>query len=118
MPVGWNNLAARVLLEDPSGVRTDRLLRLSKATWPREKIENEVAALEVARAIDFGGVAVPQILAHGFAGEHGDFHWLLMDFLPGRNLEGVWRTLSLEDKERVLDGVAGIVRGLRSVRFP
>jgi tRNA A-37 threonylcarbamoyl transferase component Bud32 len=83
---GWNNKALIVVDEQK------RILRLSKPTWPKEKICNEVAALKFINES-------PLIFDYGF---HPKAHWILMEFIEGDTLQECWPSLDVLTKRRVL----------------
>lgn len=114
---GWNNLALKIRL----GPNRPYVLRLSKSTWPREKIVNEICAL---RLLDGGtetlGIRTPVVKAFHLAEkQNGDepFHWILTDFLQGENLEDLWRTLDASSKHAILDEIASIIAKLQERTF-
>ncbi|KAI9365005.1 phosphotransferase enzyme family-domain-containing protein [Zopfochytrium polystomum] len=126
--IGWNNRAVRI--QTASGLKL--ILRLSKASWPRAKIENEVAVLRLL-GDDYPQIPTPRLLAYGFAsGGNPDsdgagvgaskelvvpFHWMIMDCVDGDNLETVWRSFGLEDKHVILQQTADIVKCLQSKTY-
>jgi len=110
IPVGWNNKA--VVLETESGML---LWRLSKATWPKEKIINECAALQHVK--QHYTIPVPKVFKFGFATDAHPFHWILMEFIQGENLETAWRTLTRPEKLGLLDDLRKVITALQSKHY-
>ncbi|KAJ3065945.1 hypothetical protein HDU99_004002, partial [Rhizoclosmatium hyalinum] len=114
---GWNNRAIKVT----TSTNEVYLLRLSSAkSWPRSKIENEVASLKFITK-EIPTLRTPSILSFGF-NFHTDeipnkVHWLLMEFIDGDMLEGVWRSLSTTNKVAILDEIRENVKALQSMTF-
>ncbi|KAJ3288280.1 hypothetical protein HDU79_004968 [Rhizoclosmatium sp. JEL0117] len=93
---------------------------MNAKSWPRSKIENEVASLKFITK-EIPTLRTPSILSFGFD-FHTDenpnkVHWLLMEFIDGDMLEGVWRSLSTTNKMAILDEIRENVKALQSKTF-
>jgi hypothetical protein len=98
---GWNNKALIVV----NGGK--RLLRLSKPTWPKEKIYNEVAALKFLNQ-------APRIFDYGF---HERAHWILMEYIEGEMLQDCWALLDEQEKRHVLLQIKEVIEKFQQYRF-
>ncbi|KAJ3320435.1 hypothetical protein HDV06_005258 [Boothiomyces sp. JEL0866] len=104
--VGWNNKAIKIVTADK-----ELLLRLSKTTWPKEKILNEIAALEYLKTAD---IKCPKIHSFGF----GKVHWILMEYIDGKMLESEWRSLDRITKLNLIKQIGDQLKILQSLHFP
>ncbi|KAJ3064215.1 hypothetical protein HDU98_012347 [Podochytrium sp. JEL0797] len=117
IPTGWNNKAIKVSTADNQTL----ILRLSNASsWPKSKVENEVAALQFV-AINLPTLRIPKLMGYGFnfstPENIKEVHWMLMECIEGEMLEGVWRTLSLDQKLVILGELRETIRILQSKTF-
>jgi len=110
IPTGWNNKAVKLIT--PSG---NLLLRLSKSTWPKEKILNEVAALAYVK--EHTKLPVPSVVQHGFSTNTYNFHWMVQEFIEGEMLEKTWRTLPEQDKQSVLHDIRSVILQFQSKTY-
>ncbi|KAJ3310665.1 hypothetical protein HDV04_004712 [Boothiomyces sp. JEL0838] len=106
IPVGWNNKAIKVVTKDK-----EYLLRLSKTTWPKEKILNEVAVLRYLQSLN---VKCPRIYSYGF----DKVHWILMELVQGKMLESEWRNLNNNLKRELIKQIGDQLLILQQKEFP
>jgi len=67
------------------------ILRLSKLTWPKEKIECEICALKWIRL--HTTIPVPRVYTYDSDGKEFGFRWILMAKMNGSNLDDEWKYL-------------------------
>ncbi|KAJ3270850.1 hypothetical protein HDV01_007399, partial [Terramyces sp. JEL0728] len=87
------------------------LLRLSKTTWPKEKIINEIAVLEYLKSTT---IKCPSVYSYGF----GVVYWILMEFIEGRMLELDWRNLDKSTKQVLVKQIGSQLEEIQSLKFP
>lgn len=120
---GYNN---RTYIASSSNGQ-DYIIRLGGRFWNRWKTEREVATiLFISKTTS--NIPVPVI--HGFCSDklksEIDCEYILMEKLVGIPLEDMWKsssssstqsTLSIEDKEFILDQIARLLHELQSITF-
>lgn len=111
---GWNNKALKLVTKSSNN---PLLLRLSKNTWPKEKIENEVAGLHFVNQNFNNHIPTPKVLGWGIATDEFPMHYMLMEYIDGDNLEDIWRDLQSSDKLDILKSIGFYLNQLQSVKF-
>ncbi|CAH0023461.1 unnamed protein product [Clonostachys rhizophaga] len=137
-PFPYNNFVYRVgILPNATGLKTQKLvrpqpgtvalpqqadhviMRLSNASAglnDHNRVENEVAAMHLARAALQPMRIVPAVYGWGSASKSQG--WILMEYMSGAPLDAILPTLVYDDKERAIGQVAAIVRGLQTFELP
>jgi aminoglycoside phosphotransferase (APT) family kinase protein len=62
------------------------------------------------------GIPVPEIFRYGFANEVYDFHWILMEFIEGEQLEEIWVSLLPDEQKSLLKDIAQVYHNLHSLQ--
>ncbi|KAJ4307572.1 hypothetical protein N0V84_012635 [Fusarium piperis] len=138
-PFPYNNFVYRVgILPNATGLKTQKLdrpqpgtvaipqqagyviMRLSNASAglnDYNRVENEVAAMHLARTALQPMQIVPAVYGWGSASKSQG--WILMEFMSGAPLDAILPTLvSYNDKKRAIEQVAAIFRGLQTFELP
>ena len=106
----------RLYLISYAGHPTEYLLRVTLPVEPYFKTESEVATLMFLSAKT--SIPVARVIAwDSSSGNELGFEWLLMERVKGVILEGVWRTVSWQDKHVLTADVAEMVKRLRAFKF-
>lgn len=112
IPVGWNNQAIEVVTKQEGKL----LFRVSASSWKKEKIVNEIAALEFVKH-RLPNIPIPKILNYGFAGAENDFHWILMEYVEGLKVQDHWNEFDINEKKQIIKLVADVFHAFHSVSF-
>ena len=93
LPIGWNNKAIYILVK--SGRKY--IFRVTSTGFPKEKIENEVAAITYLQQREIQ-IPIPKVLKFGYANEKFALHWILMEFMEGIKIQDNWSRFSISEK--------------------
>ncbi|KAK0546193.1 hypothetical protein OC845_004713 [Tilletia horrida] len=77
---------------------------------PRGKLENEVAALQIARA---HGIPCPQVIRY-----NSDPLYVIQDRLPGTPVKEVWHLMTDGERANLCASLANVMKNLRSISLP
>jgi RIO-like serine/threonine protein kinase len=90
-------------------------LRLTKNSWPKEKIECEKELINYIRKNT--QIPVPKILCYDNSYKEFDFGWILMEKIDGDNLETLWINMSNENKNYIILQIIEILNQLQSIKL-
>jgi aminoglycoside phosphotransferase (APT) family kinase protein len=90
-------------------------LRLTKKSWPKEKIECEKELIDYIRKNT--QIPVPKILCYDNSYKEFEFGWILMEKIDGDNLESLWINMSNENKNYIILQITDILNQLQSIKF-
>lgn len=99
-----------------AGHVTTYLLRVTIPIEPYYKIESEVATIAYLRANT--SIPLPRVLAwNSNRNNELTFEWILLEKIGGVPLWNLWRVMPWEQKLRVTESIAGMVKQLRDQKF-
>ncbi|KAF3004365.1 hypothetical protein E8E13_009823 [Curvularia kusanoi] len=99
------------------GSDTHYIMRIALPVHPRAKVLSEVATIEYVR--QHTNIPVPKILQ--FDASHVNelgFEWMLMDVVPGTQLNKLWKSMTWLKKELIVRKVVALMVQLFRKRFP
>jgi len=89
-------------------------LRITKETWPSEKVDGEVAALSLAATTK---IPVPKVFFWGSGTDEIGCRYIVMECIQGECLADVWSTFSILEKRKIIQQVVQIMVELQSQKF-
>ncbi|KAK2758251.1 hypothetical protein FQN54_004096 [Arachnomyces sp. PD_36] len=95
------------------------IMRLSNAAAGLNnlnRVENEVAAMSLARKAVFPRQVIPAV--YGWASAAKDQGWILMEHMRGVPLDAAFEEMTLNDKTKTLGEIASIVRAMQEYELP
>ncbi|KAK5070995.1 hypothetical protein LTR64_003970 [Lithohypha guttulata] len=92
------------------------VLKVLKAVFPVQKLENEVATMQFIA--DRTSIPVPEVIAYSAYTATIGFEWILMTRIPGKDLGRAGIDMSIEQKSRVVKELASYQRELLQITFP
>lgn len=101
---------------------TDFILRLTKSDAEgmhrATRVENEVATISmVSEALcNFQPPVVPRI--YGWESAASGQGWILQELMPGEPLDEAFESMALDEKRRIFDQMAGLLKGLQDFSMP
>lgn len=109
--IGFNNKTYFIYTLDNKSF----VLRLTKNTWPKEKIECEKELMMYVK--NNTKIPVPKILCYESNYEIYGFGWILMEKIDGSNLQDLWKNMANKDKNDIILQIIDILKQLQSLRF-
>ncbi|KAJ7080082.1 kinase-like domain-containing protein [Mycena crocata] len=94
-----------------------RLLKTELGAMP-ERVQNEVAALELARQPLTPVVRVPEVYAWSEGRGAEEIPFIIMELLPGIPLDSIWPGLDLPSRLPILRQIRDILLALRATPLP
>ncbi|KAK5106528.1 hypothetical protein LTS08_000647 [Lithohypha guttulata] len=92
------------------------VLKVLKAVFPVQKLENEVATMQFIA--DRTSIPVPEVIAYSAYTATIGFEWILMTRIPGKDLGRAGIDMSIEQESRVVRELASYQRELLQITFP